>query len=138
MNTDMLKILPAGLALAALLMVGGCSNSASPDNVDRRAVERWDYLIAHKAEQAYDYLTPGYRATQTRERYAQAMNNRPMQWKEAKFSSKECEADRCAVEVEVTYVVQLPTMRGSSPAVTTTRRETWLLVDGAWYLLPSD
>jgi len=48
--------------------------------LEKRALERWNLLIAHKAEQAYDYLTPGTRATRQRDTYAQEMNNRPVHW----------------------------------------------------------
>ncbi|MCK9538727.1 hypothetical protein [Dokdonella sp.] len=135
-TTEASRALVACIAVTLLLGVAGCTDKASPDNVDRRAVERWNYLIEHKAEQAYDYLTPGTRATQTREAYAAAMNNRPVQWKEAKFVDKECDADRCKVQVDVTYSVPMPAKGGSGVSSTRTQSETWLLVDGAWYLLP--
>lgn len=126
----------AALTTATLLLgLAGCTDKASPDNVDRRSVERWNYLIAHEAEKAYDYLTPGYRATQTRETYAAAMNNRPLQWKSAKFGSKECEEDRCTVHVDVTYSLQMPGA-GRSVESTNTQNETWIRVNGEWYFLP--
>ncbi len=57
------------VALAVLL--GGCGLGNNDSAVvDKRALERWNYLIAHQAEKAYDYLSPGTRETQTRESYA--------------------------------------------------------------------
>jgi hypothetical protein len=122
-------------ALAGGLILSGCADKASPDNVDRRAVERWNYLIAHQAEKAYDYLTPGFRATQSRETYAAAMNTRPLQWKSAKFVGKECDAERCKVSIDVTYAMTLPGM-GKPTDSTSTQHETWILVKGEWYFLP--
>ncbi|MEO6689176.1 MAG: hypothetical protein ABIS07_18355, partial [Dokdonella sp.] len=108
MTTNFLKSAIA-VALAVLLLgVVGCADKRNPDNIDRRAVERWNFLIAHQAEKAYDYLTPGFRATQTREDYAAAMNNRPLQWKSAKFKHKECDADRCQVDIDVSYLLVMP------------------------------
>lgn len=123
------------LLAVSVLALSACADKTNPDNVDRRAVERWNDLIAHQAEKAYDFLTPGFRATQTREAYANAMNNRPLQWKTAKFNRKECDADRCKVHIDVTYAITLP---GTSKPTqtTTTLEETWLLVKGNWYLLP--
>ena len=128
----------AALAAAALfaLALAGCADKANPDNVDRRSVERWNHLIAHEAEKAYDYLTPGFRETQTREVYATAMNNRPMQWKSATFKRKECEEDRCTVYVDVAYALKMPGGMAGTVSSTSTQTETWIRVDGEWYFLP--
>src|SRR5688572_22783391 len=79
MRTDLSRF---GIACGLLLALAGCVDKANPDTIDTRAVERWNYLIAHQAEKAYDYLSPGFRSTQTREVYASSMNSRPVQWKE--------------------------------------------------------
>ena len=126
----------AALAAVALLALAGCTDKADTSNVDRRAVERWNYLIAHQAEKAWDYLTPGYRSTRTKDSWAQAMNTRPVQWKEAKFKDKECDAERCKVRVDVTYSVLMPGTAGKATAASSTVNEIWLLVDGDWYFLP--
>lgn len=122
------------IALSALALAG-CADKANPDNVDKRSVDRWNFLIAHQAEKAYDYLTPGYRQTRTREDYASAMNNRPLQWKSVAFNRKECEDDRCTVYIDVAYTLKMP---GSAGAIdtTSTQSETWIRVDGEWYFLP--
>lgn len=135
MTNNLFKALGATTLLAVLLAAAGCTNKSDPDTIDRRSVERWNYLIAHQAEKAYDYLTPGFRQTQTRENYAAAMNSRPVQWKAVKFNKKECDADRCKVTVDVTYAVTLG--GGAVADMTSSRQETWLLVDGEWFLLPS-
>ena len=127
----------AALALAALLLtVAGCADKANPDNVDTRSVERWNYLIAHQAEKAYDYLTPGYRVTRTRDAYSAAMNNRAVQWVSAKFNHKDCDAERCKVAVDVEYQVKMPGT-GVETKASNTQNETWILVKGVWYFLPS-
>jgi len=126
----------AALALIALV-AAGCTDHSNPDSVDRRSVERWNYLIAHEAEKAYDYLTPGYRATQTREAYAAAMNNRPVQWKGAKFKQKTCDGERCQVEVDVTYRLMTPGMGGKAIETTSTQAEIWIYSQGDWYFLPN-
>jgi len=137
MTTDALKM-SAALALAFMLLGGlaGCADKASPDNIDRRAVERWNYLVAHQAEKAYDYLTPGYRQTQTREAYAAAMNNRPVRWDAAKFKQKTCESQRCKVDVDVTFSMMVPGSHKWTPA-TSTQSETWILSNGEWFYLPN-
>lgn len=126
------------LTAAALfaLALGGCADKANPDNVDRRAVERWNFLASHEAEKAYDYLTPGFRATQSKADYAAAMNNRPVQWKGAKFKHKTCDAERCVVEMDVSYTLAAPGMGGKMLETTSTQSETWIYSQGDWYFLP--
>ena len=135
MKTDRPRI---GIACGLLLALAGCVDKGNPDTIDTRSVERWNHLIAHQAEKAYDYLTPGVRSTRTREDYAAAMNSRPVQWKDAKFKSKECDAERCKVEVDVTYSILMPGAGGKPVEGTRAQTESWLLVDGAWFFLPSN
>ncbi len=136
MTSGPVKVVAIYMAIGLLAALPGCGGQASPDNVDRRAVERWNYLIEHKAERAWDYLTPGARSIQSREDYAATMNNRPIQWKAVKFVSKDCEADRCKVKLEVSYSLPMPAMRAGGLSSMRTQSETWLLLDGAWYFLP--
>jgi hypothetical protein len=124
---------------ALIVLLGGCNFSGDPTaEVDTRSVERWNYLIAHQAEKAYDYLSPGTRETQTRETYAAAMNSRPVKWLSAKFNRKECDADRCTVYIDVSYSVAMPGAGGTGKAVQTssTQSETWVHVKNGWFFLP--
>ena len=127
-------------ALAALLAaLAGCNTNKNPSaDVEKRATERWNFLIAHQAEKAYDYLSPGTRETQTRESYAQSMNSRPVRWTAAKFNHKECDADRCKVYIDVTYSVAMPGAGaiGKQIESTSTQTETWVRVKDDWYFLP--
>jgi hypothetical protein len=127
-------------ALAAILVaLAGCNTNKDPTaDVENRAVDRWNLLIAHKAEKAYDYLSPGTRETQTRESYAASMNSRPVQWTKATFNHKECDADRCKVYIDVSYSVAMPGAGaiGKSVDSTSTQSETWVRVKDDWYFLP--
>lgn len=127
-------------AALVLLMAGCAATGTKKDNtadIEKRAIQRWEYLIARQGEKAYDYLTPGFRATKSREIYASEMNNRPMNWKSVRFSKKECTEDRCEVFLSVDYFVMLNAgmrgpMKGFAPL-----KETWVRVKGKWYYLPS-
>ena len=127
-------------ALAAFFIaLAGCNTNKDPAaDVEKRATERWNLLIAHQAEKAYDYLSPGTRETQTREGYATSMNSRPVQWTQAKYNHKECDADRCKVYIDVTYSVAMPGAGAIGKAIesTSTQTETWVRVKDDWYFLP--
>jgi len=88
MKNRQVHIFHAAAALAALALAG-CGAAVKKDDgaaVEARAAERWNLLIAHQAEKAYDYLTPGFRQTITREKYASDKNDVALRWKSAKVS----------------------------------------------------
>ncbi|HVV97602.1 MAG TPA: hypothetical protein VHC92_10730 [Rhodanobacteraceae bacterium] len=120
---------------ALVLLLAACS--PGKDDVEKRAVERWNYLIARQADKAYDYLSPGAREMQTRENYAASMNNRPVKWTAAKFNRKECDADRCKVYIDVSYSVVMPGAGIGKPVeATSTQSEIWVRAGDGWYFLP--
>ena len=127
-------------ALAALFVaLAGCNTNSDPTaDVEKRAVDRWNFLISHQAEKAYDYLSPGTRETQTRESYATAMNSRPVRWMAAKYNRKECDADRCKVYIDVSYSLTMPGAGAIGKPIesTSTQTETWVRVKDDWYFLP--
>ena len=55
------------VALAAAMT--GCQKQDPASVVQRRAAERWNLLVSHEPIKAYDYLSPGYRATHTLDQY---------------------------------------------------------------------
>jgi hypothetical protein len=125
---------------AALLLLSGCMSGGGVKDEDNavlrtRSVERWDMLIGHKAEKAWDYLTPGYRETKPRAAYADEMNHRGMRWNKVAFDSQECDVDTCKVHLLVNYNLDMGGLAGkvasAAPVV-----ETWIKVNGRWYFLP--
>lgn len=130
------QIALAGAALALAGCAGMTKKDEDPSVIQEKAVQRWDYLIAGHADKAYDFLSPGYRATVTREGYANSMNNRPVNWEAVKYLDQKCDVDVCTVHVKLKYKVQinLHGMRkiaGDSPVT-----EKWIKESGRWYYLP--
>ena len=133
------------LAFAAIAALAGCAagpakpgkpaQDESAEVIQQKSVERWDFLIAHQAEKAYDYLSPGYRSTKTREAYAKEMNDRPLRWTKATYNSQQCENDTCKVRLIVNYTVKMPGIPQSTKAFAPLV-ETWIKADGRWYYLP--
>ena len=134
------KLYFAPIVAFAVLAVAGCGSmggvKGESDEVLRtRAVERWDLLIAHKADKAWDYLSPGFRETKPREAYAAEMNNRGLHWTKATFQSQACDADTCKVRLMVNYNVDLGGPVGRVGSLSPIE-ETWIKVKGHWYFLP--
>lgn len=133
-------LLVTGLLLAGCASQGARTPGASGDRdgkiAERRALERWELLIAKKAEKAYDYLSPGFRATKERDQYAQEMNNRPVRWTKVIPYQQACDKpDICILDLQVDYSTKMP---GVGTDVTSVGfvRETWIRTKGQWYLLP--
>ena len=123
----------------ALLALAGCANMAHKEDstvIKERAVQRWDLLIAHQADKAWDFLSPGYRATKTRAQYNDEMNSRGIRWSKVGFGSQDCEGDTCKVHLFVDYSMKMGgpagMVKSSAPL-----QETWVRVDGKWYYLPN-
>lgn len=131
-----LHALALGAVLLALAACGGSRNPTDVDSIDRRAVERWQYLIDGKAELAWDYLTPGARAQKDRDEYAADMNNRPVRWTAARFVGKDCDEERCAVQVEVDFSLPMPRGGGTIDS-SQIQNEVWLRLDEGWFFYPN-
>ncbi|MGB8635883.1 MAG: hypothetical protein WCD66_14505 [Rhodanobacteraceae bacterium] len=134
--------------VAASLLLAACagtsthktsvmSANAGHDVLKQRAQQRWDDLINKHADKAYEYLTPGYRKTISKEQYASRMNNRPIRWKSAKVNKVECaQPDHCEVFMIVDYTMHtsgIGETEGFAPL-----KETWLQLRNQWYYLPRE
>jgi hypothetical protein len=125
-------------AICALLL-SGCATMRSEDSavIEKRAVERWNLIIAHQPEKAYDYLSPGFRATKARDVYAKEISNRPVTWESVKFVERKCTPDTCEVQLELGIKVSVTAAAGTRPIETTAPvKENWIKDDGHWYYLP--
>ena len=133
----------AAAILAIGLLLAGCASDgtgpdAPPDGkvAEKRAIERWEFLIKHEAEKAYDYLSPGFRATKNREEYAKEMNNRPIRWTRVLPYRATCDKpDVCVIDLQIDYTTKMPGV-GTDVNSVGFVKETWLRTRGKWYLLP--
>lgn len=131
----------ATAALLAAVALSGCTTAVKKDDatvVQERAIQRWNLLIAHKAEQAYDYLSPGYRSTQPRDAYAKIKNSSPVRWESVKPLDNKCDGETCTVRLVITSKVVLPQLEGHDVESQSPVTERWLKSDGQWYFLPEE
>lgn len=150
-----MKIEMRTLLLSSAVALAGCATSgdrsapakaagtsdASPESIlAERATTRWKLMIAGKAAEAYDYLSPGYRSLKTREQYAADMQNRPVRWKGVRHQSVECPppGEYCDVTVEIDYEVTSPLPGVGAVASKAPVTERWIVLDGVWYLVPKE
>jgi hypothetical protein len=108
------------------------------DKLADRAVNRWKLIIAGKYDQAYEYLTPGYRQTRNRKDYGDVLANRPVRWTDAAFYDQACSAeDVCTVKINIFYEINMPVAGVGTVPATGVLEEKWLKIDGAWFFLPT-
>ena len=119
----------------------------STDVLAERAIARWEDLIARRAEDAWNYLSPGYRATNPQAAYAKTMNERPVQWykveryvvSEGEEPAIECVQPRsCTIKLKVHFKVASNLTGVGMLDSWNVLKEHWVNVRDQWYLVPED
>lgn len=107
-------------------------------DLEHRVIERWALLIAKRPQDAYDYLSPGYRQAHPREAYQKDMQDRAVKWYRVLYSGAECETeDNCKVGTMVYFKIRMSAGTGLTDQFGFAH-ERWLKIAGVWYLLPED
>jgi hypothetical protein len=123
----------------SLLLLSACATTSTPppeDSIEIRAQARWDAILKDDLLTAYEYLSPGYRSSVSSIQYVRLILNKQVAWTGARYLSSECEEAMCKVTIDLDYALigVLPGVK--SFEATKDIEETWLLVDGVWYLVP--
>jgi len=125
-------------AMALLVTVAaGCASMGSltadspaqvkQDAVKARVLARWDLMIKHDLNAAYEYLSPASRDTMSLQVWKSRI--RPLGWRKVEVDSIACEGEVCEVALRLTYDTRQ--IRG----IVTPVREKWVIQDGqAWYV----
>lgn len=106
--------------------------------LERRATDRWKLLVGGEAARAYQYLTPGYRATKPEKEYVDWVRARQVVWSQALYQDHECSSpESCKVGLQLTVKVKLRGVSGEQET-TTYISEQWLKLDNVWYHFPKE
>jgi len=125
----------AGLAVA--LSISACAGSpARPQSVEQRAQARWDALLGRDFEQAYSYLSPGFRSSQSLSDFEMAFRLRRVQYDSAKYMDQQCETDACTIRLNIGYMLIAPLRGVKAWKSKTVVEEKWVRIDGQWWFLP--
>lgn len=124
------------LAVAcALLTLASCASvtSSTPEEqVKARAQARQDAILKGDQKRAYEYFTPGYRATVSAATYLGTLGT-AVQRVSATVETVHCDTlEKCVAEVKL-EMKQLAVRRFTG-TITTHANETWLLEAGQWWL----
>jgi hypothetical protein len=140
LKTTLLSLSLLGLLAGCAAGPGGTKGEGGKkgDTVEARAVKRWELLIARNAADAYEFLTPGYRASHPKDQYASSMSTRPVVWKKIELMDKDCpDEDTCNVRLIVDFELRIAAGIPGPVSSTDVQKEKWLRIKGQWYHLPA-
>jgi hypothetical protein len=123
--------------LLLVTLAAGCATTGSlttdspaqvkQDAVKARVLARWDLLIKHDLDAAYQFLSPASRDTMSLQSWKG--RTRPLGWRKVEVDSIACEGEVCEVALRLTYDTR------QIPGIVTPVREKWVIQDGqAWYV----
>ncbi len=130
----------SALLWAAFLLPGCASipDSRTPEQiVEARALERWNLLIDGRVENAYEYLSPGYRAAHQLSAYSRTIRGVGL-WKGAAVRAVNCEGQRCVASIDLDIELTSRHLKGPVP-VPVTVEEVWIQPEagGQWWHVPT-
>ena len=127
--------------LCSLVLLSACATgtvkSVSPrSSIEERATERWELYFSGDLVGAYEYLSPAYRTSVSSLQYQRSILLKKVVWTSADYLGSVCDETTCTVKISVGY-----TAYGAVPGVKSFKGvqaidESWVLVDGEWYLVP--
>lgn len=123
--------------LSSLLILSACATIMHvEDNIEKRATERWEAVLGGDLSGAYEYLSPGYRSSVSSLQYQRSVLIKQVKWNSARYIESECTENTCNVKISIDYTLY-GVLRGvKSYSGTQTINESWVLIDGKWYLVP--
>ena len=138
-GTYMARLMLAAFVLALAACTGSPTRSSAGQDphaaLQQRVEAYWQHLIAREYDQAYTYLTPGYRSTYSEQDFSRMNRRNPVEWRSAQWQEAECETqDSCNVKLMASYAVRMP----GAGQVTSMREQEqrWIRSGGQWHHLP--
>lgn len=137
MNKSVLKLTIIG---SIVFLLASCSVKETVDDIDKKAIERWNALIEGDYKKAYSYIAPSYKQLEDFSAFSNRMNAAQLQitWNKAEFNDKQCEPEVCEVSIDLNYTYRFPKRSMGETNATTVVKENWIKSDGKWYYLPAE
>lgn len=119
-----------------IALLAGCAETV--DDIDSKAVARWQALIDNDYEEAYQYMAPSYRELEDLMTYQMRIQKakQNIQWNEVEFVGKECHEDTCTVRLNINHTYQFSRRAFGEATANREIEESWIKDGGAWYYLP--
>ena len=132
-----LMVVACGLMLLSACATSTSTNVSPESLVEERATARWEAFFSGDLAGAYEYLSPAYRTSVSSLQYQRSVLLKRVAWTSAKYVESTCQETICMVKFNVGYTVS-----GAIPGVKSYKgtqiiEESWVLIDGQWYLVPA-
>ncbi|MDZ3822423.1 MAG: hypothetical protein U0S76_02360 [Pseudoxanthomonas sp.] len=130
--------------LALVAVLAGCASapaSRAPADpmaaLEQRAGQRWQHLVAGEFAQAYAFLSPGQRSTESEQQYVARMQGQPFKWQRADWRGADCASEEaCTVRMGISYSVAMPSAGDVSSI--TQFNESWIRLGGDWFFVSAE
>lgn len=122
-----------------LLALTACSVFQPKDDatvVAERSQARMNALKEGDFKGAYEFMSPGYRSTNTLEHFKANYAGGVVRLESASVSDIQCEQDACVVQVEASYYYRgkQQALKGGKPLLLDrVNEERWIKTDGQWW-----
>ncbi|KAA3645970.1 MAG: hypothetical protein DWP95_03760 [Proteobacteria bacterium] len=128
------------LMLLSGLILSACGREETIDDIDQKAVDRWQALIAGDYQKAHGYIAPSHRELENLDSYQTRMATARLSidWQAAKFVNKDCQEYSCEVTMVITYLYKFQKRSLGETKGKTAVKENWIKSDKKWYFLPDE
>lgn len=131
------KIKALLLIIAVSLLMTACEDQEK-NKLDNRVMTSWKNKIEKDFSEAYKFLSPGWRSTESETAFVQRLSMAKIKWLKASIKSKTCtQKDVCKVELSIEYEYQFKGSFADKLVVTTTVKEDWIMKNNKWYHVPA-
>lgn len=132
-NPNSLFYRSLAFAVSALVLAS-CANTqprSIESEVKNRVAARWQALLARDVSKAYDYISPGQRAVESRDSYTSGFGNK-LTYVSAVPVTVKCDSnERCNVVVSVESKVPVPGF--ANKTIKSDVIEVWIYENREWW-----
>lgn len=118
------------------IILSSCMDTEK-NKLTNRAETYWDFKVNKDFKSAYNFLSPGWKKSDSELAYIQRMSVSKVSWLSSKLSKKDCsQPDLCQVTMTIEYEYMSKLSGAKKIKVESSINETWIMKDNIWYHLP--
>ena len=125
--------------ICSLLLLSACETTVKTEYLtEERVMARWNALLTHDLTAAYEFLSPGYRSSVSLSQYQRKIVTQRVGWTGARYIESDCTEITCNVKINLEYTLYgaIPGVKAYSGSLKI--NESWIRVDGNWYIVPEE